>query len=81
VVDRKFRGHPACFVQLFQRVSLSISKKGNNMLALGIDPGTAICGYAVVNLAGNHLTPIHYGAVLTEKDMLMELRLKKYMKS
>lgn len=77
MVDRKFRGHPACFVQLFQRVSLSISKKGNNMLALGIDPGTAICGYAVVNLAGNHLTPIHYGAVLTEKDMLMELRLKK----
>ena len=47
------------------------------MLALGIDPGTAICGYGLVSLEGNHLTPIHYGAVLTDKDMLPELRLKK----
>lgn len=47
------------------------------MLAIGIDPGTAICGYAIVKLEGNHLTPIHYGAVFTDKDMLMELRLKK----
>lgn len=47
------------------------------MLALGIDPGTAICGYGFVKMEGNHLTPIHYGAVLTDKDMLPELRLKK----
>lgn len=47
------------------------------MLALGIDPGTAICGYGLVELKGNKLTPIHYGAVLTDKDMLPELRLKK----
>ena len=47
------------------------------MLALGIDPGTAICGYGLVKMEGNHLTPIHYGSVITDKDMLPELRLKK----
>ncbi len=47
------------------------------MLALGIDPGTAICGYGLVELTGNRLKPIHYGAVITTKDMLPEMRLKK----
>jgi len=47
------------------------------MLALGIDPGTAICGYGLVRLEGNRLTPIHYGAVFTEKDLAAEMRLKK----
>lgn len=47
------------------------------MLALGIDPGTAICGYGLVDLTGNRLRPIHYGAVFTDKDMLPEMRLKK----
>ena len=47
------------------------------MIALGIDPGTAICGYGLVELVGNKLRPLHYGAVFTDKDMLPELRLKK----
>lgn len=47
------------------------------MLALGIDPGTAICGYGLVRMEGNRLHPVCYGAVITEKDMLPELRLKK----
>ncbi len=47
------------------------------MLALGIDPGTAICGFGLVELVGNRLRPIHYGAVFTDKDMPAELRLKK----
>lgn len=47
------------------------------MLALGIDPGTAICGYGLVDLTGNRLRPIHYGAVFTDKDMQPEMRLKK----
>ena len=34
------------------------------MLAIGIDPGTAICGFGLVEMVGNKLTPIHYGAVL-----------------
>lgn len=47
------------------------------MLAIGIDPGTAICGFGLVEMVGNKLTTIHYGAVFTDKDMLPELRLKK----
>ena len=46
------------------------------MLAIGIDPGTAICGYGIVRLEGNHLTPIKYGAVFTDKDVKPEIRLK-----
>jgi crossover junction endodeoxyribonuclease RuvC len=29
------------------------------MLAIGIDPGTAICGFGLVEMVGNKLTPIH----------------------
>lgn len=49
------------------------------MLVLGIDPGTAICGYGVVDMTGNRLRPVFYGSVLTDKDMLPQLRLKKSM--
>lgn len=47
------------------------------MLALGIDPGTAICGYGLVDMTGNKLRPVFYGSILTDKDMLPELRLQK----
>jgi len=47
------------------------------MLALGIDPGTAICGYGVVEMVGNKMTPLFYGAVFTDKGMAAEMRLKK----
>lgn len=47
------------------------------MVVLGIDPGTAICGYGLVDLTGNKMRPLCYGAVLTDKDMRPELRLKK----
>ena len=47
------------------------------MLVLGIDPGTAICGYGLVDMTSNRLRPVVYGSVLTYKDMLPELRLKK----
>ena len=46
------------------------------MLALGIDPGTAICGYGLVKLERSRLIPIHYGSILTDKDMLPEKRLQ-----
>lgn len=46
------------------------------MLAIGIDPGTAICGFGLVEMIGNRLRPVHYGAVFTDKSMLPELRLK-----
>ncbi|HIU64865.1 MAG TPA: crossover junction endodeoxyribonuclease RuvC [Candidatus Avacidaminococcus intestinavium] len=47
------------------------------MLAIGIDPGTAICGYGLVRLNGNKLTPVEYGAITTHKDLLPEVRLLK----
>jgi crossover junction endodeoxyribonuclease RuvC len=47
------------------------------MIALGIDPGTAICGYGVVEEKNSHLEPLFYGAVITTKDMAPEMRLKK----
>lgn len=47
------------------------------MLAIGIDPGTAICGFGLVEMIGNRLKPVYYGAVFTDKNMLPEMRLKK----
>ena len=47
------------------------------MLALGIDPGTAICGYGLVELNGSRLRPVYYGAVTTSPKALMQDRLCK----
>jgi len=46
------------------------------MLAIGIDPGTAITGYGLVqeNLDGS-LSVVDYGAILTSSDMVMPERL------
>ena len=47
------------------------------MLALGIDPGTAIMGFGFVEANGNHLKPIIYGAVTTSPKARMQDRLMK----
>lgn len=48
------------------------------MLVLGIDPGTAICGYGVVEAAaGSRLIPHAYGAITTSPKARMEDRLLK----
>lgn len=47
------------------------------MLALGIDPGTAICGYGFVEQVGSRLLPREYGAITTSSKMRMEDRLLK----
>jgi crossover junction endodeoxyribonuclease RuvC len=46
------------------------------MLALGIDPGIAICGYGVVELQGSRLRAVDYGAVETGPTLLVEQRLE-----
>lgn len=46
------------------------------MLALGIDPGTAICGYGLVEMKSNRLKAIEYGAVLTNTSQQTHERLK-----
>ena len=50
---------------------------GEFMLALGIDPGTAICGYGFVESRGSRLIPHAYGSIFTSPKMKMEDRLMK----
>jgi crossover junction endodeoxyribonuclease RuvC len=46
------------------------------MLALGIDPGTAIIGFGLVReLSDSSLQPIHYGVIRTEAHTPMPERL------
>ena len=47
------------------------------MLILGIDPGTAICGYGFVEYVGNHLKSGEYGAITTSSKARTEDRLAK----
>lgn len=48
------------------------------MLVLGIDPGTAICGYGFVeSLNGNRLKAHEYGAITTSSKARMQDRLLK----
>ncbi len=35
------------------------------MRIIGIDPGTAICGYGIIDVNGSRLTPVAYGAITT----------------
>lgn len=45
------------------------------MLALGIDPGTAICGYGLVQLNRNTLHAVDYGAIETSPALEQAQRL------
>lgn len=46
------------------------------MLTLGIDPGTAICGYGLVETQGSRLTAIQYGAITTVPQLSPAQRLE-----
>jgi len=46
------------------------------MIILGIDPGYAIMGWGVIKKTGSSIAPLAYGAVTTDKDTPMPLRLK-----
>jgi len=45
------------------------------MIIMGIDPGTAITGYGLINKENNILTLLEYGVIRTEKDIPANLRL------
>lgn len=45
------------------------------MRILGIDPGTAIVGYSIVDFKNNKLDLIKYGCIYTDKNLAMEDRL------
>jgi crossover junction endodeoxyribonuclease RuvC len=46
------------------------------MRILGIDPGYAIMGWGIVDMQGNHFTPVAYDSITTSKDMQPVDRLK-----
>ncbi|MBC9785670.1 crossover junction endodeoxyribonuclease RuvC [Heliobacillus mobilis] len=45
------------------------------MVILGIDPGTAICGYGLIEMCGNRLSAIAYGAIRTPAHTPLASRL------
>lgn len=47
------------------------------MRILGIDPGTAIVGFSILDFENNRFNVIDYGCIFTDKDMPMEDRLCK----
>lgn len=47
------------------------------MRILGIDPGTAIVGYSVVEFQNGKYTALDYGCIYTDKDEDMPVRLEK----
>lgn len=47
------------------------------MIILGIDPGTAITGYGVVESIGMKFKTLDYGCIRTEADIPLEKRLEK----
>ena len=46
------------------------------MLALGIDPGTAICDYGLVEMKGNRLYAVDFGVITTSPELRAEARLE-----
>lgn len=46
------------------------------MTVLGIDPGTAACGYGVISQKGGRLKAVDFGSWHTRASMRPELRLK-----
>ncbi|MDS1030000.1 crossover junction endodeoxyribonuclease RuvC [Bacillota bacterium LX-D] len=47
------------------------------MLIIGIDPGTAIIGFGIIELTGNHFEVVHYGSIQTSKKESLANRLQK----
>jgi len=45
------------------------------MIILGVDPGTAICGYGIIQSDGDQLQAITYGAITTPSDWKLPRRL------
>lgn len=45
------------------------------MRVIGIDPGTAIVGYGIIDFEKNKYSSVHYGTIITPKDLNMENRL------
>lgn len=47
------------------------------MIILGVDPGTAITGFGIIEVLGNRIKLLDYGCIRTEAGVLLERRLEK----
>ena len=47
------------------------------MLSMGIDPGTARCGFGLVEVEGDRLTAVEFGSIETSARARMQDRLEK----
>lgn len=47
------------------------------MIAIGIDPGTALCGYGIVRVAGDEMELVTCGAISTPAKTPLDQRLLK----
>ena len=47
------------------------------MIAMGIDPGTARCGYGLIEVEGDRLKAVEYGSIETHAKARMQDRLEK----
>ena len=45
------------------------------MRVIGIDPGTLVCGYGVIDTEGSRMKAVHFGAVRVKDDMTFPERL------
>ena len=45
------------------------------MRVIGIDPGTMVCGYGVIDSVGSKMKAVHFGAVRVRKGMTFPERL------
>ncbi|QGG46685.1 crossover junction endodeoxyribonuclease RuvC [Heliorestis convoluta] len=45
------------------------------MIILGIDPGTALCGYGLIEVQGNRLSSLAYGVIRTTAEKPLPSRL------
>lgn len=50
------------------------------MRIIGIDPGTAIVGYGVLEIKGGKATLLDYGTIRTQKDLQSGIRLNQISK-
>lgn len=50
---------------------------GVHMIILGIDPGTAITGFGLVEYLGNRYKPIAYSCLRTGPELPLDLRLQR----
>ena len=63
-------------IYLYMSEMTEFQKGRELMRILGIDPGYAIMGWAVIDMKGNHFTAVDYDSILTDAGTPMPLRLQ-----